>query len=80
MIDVRADNLKLRVRAAKMVALASGVSEDEAATVLAASNFETRTAVAAITAKVTPDEARKLLAEQGGDLRAVVGPHMPGAS
>jgi N-acetylmuramic acid 6-phosphate etherase len=80
MIDVRADNLKLRVRAAKMVALASGVSEEEAATVLEASNFETRTAVVAITSKVSPDEARKLLAEHGGDLRAVVGPDMPGAN
>jgi N-acetylmuramic acid 6-phosphate etherase len=80
MIDVRADNLKLRVRAAKMVALASGVSEEEAAAVLEASGFETRTAVVAITSKVSPDEARKLLAEHGGDLRAVVGAEIPGAA
>jgi N-acetylmuramic acid 6-phosphate etherase len=80
MIDVRADNLKLRVRAAKMVSLASGVSEEEAANVLAESGFETRTAVVAITSKATPDEARKLLAEHGGDLRAVVGSDMPGAA
>jgi N-acetylmuramic acid 6-phosphate etherase len=79
MIDVRADNLKLRVRAAKMVALASGVSEEDAAKALEASNFETRTAVVAITRSVGPDEARKLLAEHGGDLRAVVGKDIPGA-
>ena len=80
MIDVRADNEKLRVRAAKMVALASGVAEDEAATVLAASGYETRTAVVAIITGVTPDVARARLAEAGGDLRAVVGPVMPGAA
>jgi N-acetylmuramic acid 6-phosphate etherase len=80
MIDLRADNLKLRVRAAKMVALASGVSEQDAAKALEASNFETRTAVAAITRSVGPDEARKLLAEHGGDLRAVVGKDIPSAT
>lgn len=79
MIDVRADNEKLRVRAAKMVALASGVSEEEAAGVLAASGFETRTAVLAITAGISPEEARARLAERDGDLRAAVGPVMPGA-
>jgi N-acetylmuramic acid 6-phosphate etherase len=79
MIDVRADNLKLRVRAAKMVALASGVSEDEAAAVLEACGFSTRTAVVAITQGLEPDKARALLAEHGGDLRAVVGAQMPSA-
>jgi N-acetylmuramic acid 6-phosphate etherase len=80
MIDVRADNEKLRVRAAKMVALASGIDEDEAAKVLVASGYETRTAVVAVTAGITPEDARERLAEAGGDLRAVVGPVMPGAA
>ena len=79
MIDVRADNEKLRIRAAKMVALASGVSEEEAASALAGSDYETRTAVLSLTAGVTPEEARRRLAEHGGDLRGAVGPVMPGA-
>ncbi len=80
MIDVRADNEKLRVRAAKMVALAAGVNEDKAASVLADCGYETRTAVVALTAELSPDEARARLAEAGGDLRAVVGSVMPGAT
>jgi N-acetylmuramic acid 6-phosphate etherase len=80
MIDVRADNEKLRVRAAKMVALASGVSEEEAAGALAGSDYETRTAVLVLTAGITPAEARERLAELGGDVRKAVGPVMPGAA
>lgn len=79
MIDVRADNEKLRVRAAKMVALASGVAEEAAAQALAEAGFETRTAVVALTLGITHEQARARLAEHDGDLRAVVGPTMPGA-
>ena len=65
MIDVRADNEKLRVRAAKMVALAAGVGEDEAADVLEACGYETRTAVVALSATLSPRRRRAArLAEQ----------------
>jgi len=79
MIDVRADNEKLRIRAAKMVGLAAGVAEHEAAEALAASGYETRTAVLALTAGISPAEARARLAEHAGDLRAAGAP-TPGTS
>lgn len=74
MIDVRADNEKLRVRAAKMVGLASGVPPERAAEALAEAGYETRTAVLALTAGIGADEARARLAEHGGDLRAAGAP------
>ena len=69
MIDVRADNDKLRARAATMVGLAAGVPAGDAAAALAASDFQTRTAVVALAAELEPAEARELLAAHGGDLR-----------
>ncbi len=79
MIDVRADNEKLRVRAAKMVALASGVSEERGRDHARRLRLRDPHGRARAHGGLSPAAARQRLAEHGGDVREAVGPVMPGA-
>jgi N-acetylmuramic acid 6-phosphate etherase len=69
MVDLRATNSKLLVRARRLVARLADVTEEEAERLLAACEGELKTAVVAHTRSVPPAEARAILAQVEGRLR-----------
>lgn len=73
MVDLRATNQKLMLRTRRMVAALTGLAEEQAEQQLLACGGELKTAVVAHRRRVAPDEARRLLAEAGGQLRAALG-------
>ena len=72
MVDVKVTNVKLAERARRLVTQITGVSEDEAARLLAETNNEVKTAVVVQKRGVTPEEARRRLKDAGGKLRSVI--------
>jgi N-acetylmuramic acid 6-phosphate etherase len=68
MVDVRASNAKLAARARRIVRVATGVSEDEAETALAAADGSAKVAVVALLREIDADEARARLERAGGDI------------
>jgi N-acetylmuramic acid 6-phosphate etherase len=68
MVDVRASNAKLTARARRIVRVATGVSEDEAETALAAADGSAKVAVVALLRKIDTDEARARLERSDGDI------------
>ena len=73
MVDLRATNTKLVARTRRIVAMLTGVSEDEAERLVAAADGELKTAVVAQKRGVSPVEARTLLAAADGHLRRAIG-------
>ena len=71
MVDVRPTNEKLRRRARRIVARASGAPQPEADRALAAADGEVKTAIVALIAGVEPDKARQRL-ERAGDIRGAL--------
>ncbi|GLX18952.1 MULTISPECIES: N-acetylmuramic acid 6-phosphate etherase [Streptomyces] len=69
MVDVRATNEKLRARARRIVALATGAPDAEIEAALAATGGEVKDAVLVVLGGVDGPEAARLLAESGGHLR-----------
>ena len=69
MVDVVASNEKLRLRAQRAVAMATGVDDAEAATALRAANGEPKTAIVALRLGLDPTEARARLAAADGIVR-----------
>ena len=74
MVNMSADNSKLRRRAAGIVARAAGIDLDEAERALAEAGGSIKVAVTQCVAGVGPDEARARLARSGGDIRAALAP------
>jgi N-acetylmuramic acid 6-phosphate etherase len=68
MVDVRASNAKLTARARRIVRIATGVTEDEAETALAAADGSAKVAVVALLREIDVDEARARLERAGGDI------------
>ena len=73
MVDVQASNEKLRARARRAVALATGSSEEEVDAALAAADGEVKVAIVALAAGVDANTARARLAEAGGVVRQALG-------
>nr|WSZ96675.1 N-acetylmuramic acid 6-phosphate etherase [Streptomyces sp. NBC_00857] len=69
MVDVRASNEKLRARSRRIVALATGASDDEIETALAATDGEVKNAILTILGGVDGPTADTLLTESEGHLR-----------
>lgn len=69
MIDVRANNAKLKRRALRIVCGITGVDEAEAAETLAAANGQVKTAVMALLAHCDVAEAQRRLDANGGRVR-----------
>ncbi|MGI5138993.1 N-acetylmuramic acid 6-phosphate etherase [Streptomyces sp. CA-106110] len=69
MVDVRASNDKLRARSRRIVALATGASDEEIERALAATDGEVKDAILTILGDVDGPSAARLLAESGGRLR-----------
>jgi N-acetylmuramic acid 6-phosphate etherase len=72
MVDVEATNAKLRLRAARLVQLATGEEAPAAERALAEANGEVKVAIAAIRLAIPAAEARDRLAVADGRLRRVL--------
>nr|BBH87347.1 N-acetylmuramic acid 6-phosphate etherase [Thermosporothrix sp. COM3] len=75
MVDLQATNQKLRLRAVKLVQLATGLTEADAAQLLHKAGGETKTAILMGLAHLSPEEARAQLAAHQGVLRASLEAH-----
>jgi len=72
MVNLHADNDKLRRRALGIVARAAGVSEEAAAAALEAGAGNVKTAILLCAGAGSPREARDLLERRGGTVRAAL--------
>ncbi|MCW7942358.1 N-acetylmuramic acid 6-phosphate etherase [Streptomyces hygroscopicus] len=72
MVDVRASNDKLRARSRRIVALATGATDEEIERALAAADGEVKNAILTILSGVDGPSATRLLAESGGHLRTAL--------
>ncbi|WP_406330991.1 N-acetylmuramic acid 6-phosphate etherase [Streptomyces sp. NBC_00203] len=72
MVDVRASNEKLRARSRRIVALATGASDEEIERALAATDGEVKEAILTILGGVDGPTAAHLLEESKGHLRAAL--------
>ena len=72
MVDVRASNEKLRARSRRIVALATGASDEEIERALAATDGEVKNAILTLLGGVDGPTAARLLEESGGHLRAAL--------
>lgn len=72
MVDVQPTNAKLRQRARRIVTEATGLGLDQAGELLQACEGEVKTAIVAVLAGVSPDEARKRLTASGGYVRRAI--------
>ena len=72
MVDLRASNIKLWDRGARIVATLTGLAREEAMEVLRAAEGHVKLAVVMHKRKVSADEGRKLLEADGGRLRKAV--------
>ncbi|MFC8966769.1 N-acetylmuramic acid 6-phosphate etherase [Streptomyces sp. NPDC057094] len=72
MVDVRASNEKLRARSRRIVALATGASDEEIERALAATDGEVKNAILTILGAVDGPTAARLLEESQGHLRAAL--------
>ena len=72
MVNVRADNAKLRARAAGIVARIAQVKETQARDVLGAANGDVKLAAVMASKSLTAEEARRSLAASQGRLRAAL--------
>jgi N-acetylmuramic acid 6-phosphate etherase len=73
MIDVRISNEKLTARARRIVAAATGVSEDEAESALAEAGGSAKVAIVALLTGTDTAEARDRLERAGGVIRSALG-------
>lgn len=69
MVDVRAVNRKLRLRAERLVVRLAGVEPGSARDALERSDWEVKTAVVSLIRRAEPRRARELLDRAGGSLR-----------
>lgn len=72
MVDVRASNEKLRARSRRIVALATGASDEEIEAALAATDGEVKNAILTLIGSVDGPTAARLLDESNGHLRAAL--------
>ena len=72
MVDVQPTNAKLRQRAVRIVALATGVDHHEAQRLLDAANGEVKTAIVMALVDVDVDQAHRRLASSAGRVRLAI--------
>jgi N-acetylmuramic acid 6-phosphate etherase len=72
MVDLRASNAKLEARARGIVRMATGVSDEEAETALAAAGGSAKVAVVALLKEIDADAAHAELERAGGDIRSAL--------
>lgn len=72
MVDVQPTNEKLKVRAVRIVAEATGLSADDARIALAATEGDVKAAIVSTLTGMSPQEARKSIDDAGGRIRTVI--------
>jgi N-acetylmuramic acid 6-phosphate etherase len=72
MVDVQPTNIKLRQRARRIVAEATGLDLAQATEILFTCNGEVKTAIVAALAGISPEQARTRLQETGGFVRKAI--------
>ncbi|MFF9977834.1 N-acetylmuramic acid 6-phosphate etherase [Streptomyces erythrochromogenes] len=72
MVDMRSSNEKLRARARRIVALATGAPDEEIEAALTATGGEVKDAILVVLGEVDGPAAAELLAASGGHLRAAL--------
>ena len=72
MVDVQPTNEKLRVRAVRIVAEATGLDTDAAQVALTAAGGDVKTAIVSTLVGLAPDIARERIAEANGRIRTVI--------
>ncbi len=77
MVDLRPTNAKLRRRAVRLAAMASGASEDAAQQVLVQAGWRVKTAIVALRCGVAVHEAQRLLDAVDGSVRAALAERHP---
>jgi N-acetylmuramic acid 6-phosphate etherase len=80
MVDVRAENAKLRARARCIVAQACQIGDQEAEAALARSDGEVKVAIVSHLAGCSPQAARERLARADGMMRAALAELHPSAT
>jgi N-acetylmuramic acid 6-phosphate etherase len=73
MVDVVATNAKLRARVRRVIALATGASDDEVEAALSAAGGEAKVAIVTLLAGIDADSARARLREARGAVRGALG-------
>ncbi len=73
MVDVQPTNSKLRERARRIVAEATGLDLEQATEILQACDGEVKTAIVAVLANTSPQEARARLHANNGYVRKAIG-------
>lgn len=77
MVDVKATNAKLQERAIRIVQEATGLERAGAAAALDAAGGETKTAIVSVLAGVSAGEARAMIGDGRGSVRAALGEIAP---
>jgi len=77
MVDLRVSNAKLRRRAIRLTCLSTGVGEERAQQVLAACDWQVKTAIVALNANVDPSRANALLNESAGSVSDAIARAVP---
>lgn len=72
MVDLQPTNVKLRQRARRIVAEATGLDLHQAAEILSACDGEVKTAIVAVLSGISPEQARQRLQETGGFVRKAI--------
>jgi N-acetylmuramic acid 6-phosphate etherase len=72
MVDVQPTNEKLRVRAVRIVAEATGLPSDDARAALAAANGDVKATIVSTLTGMSPQEARTRIDDAGGRIRSVI--------
>lgn len=72
MVDVQPTNEKLRVRAVRIVAEATGLPTDEARAALAAADGDVKAAIVSTLTGMSPQDARVKIQDAGGRIRTVI--------
>lgn len=75
MVDLVATSAKLRARVVRVVALATGLGQEEARAVLERCDGQAKTAIVVSLTGVSPDEARARLVRSGGRVRQALQGH-----
>lgn len=73
MVDLKATNAKLVLRAVRLTAFATGVDDDAARAVLEQCDFHVKTAIVALSKKTSVEQARALLETARGSVRQALG-------
>ena len=72
MVDLNPSNEKLRLRAVRIVSLATGVSIESVGNALQSANGQVKTAIVSLRTGISTEDARKYLSVNGGKIMSAI--------